>query len=115
MTTPLEIQFHGVDKSEAVETRIREKVERLEKKFGRMTHCRVVVESPRRNNHKGTLFLIKILMGMPGRPEIVVSHEPGDSDMHGDVYVALRDAFDAAQRRLDEEASRMTPKARHRT
>ena len=46
MHSPVEIHFHGIEKSEAIEERVREKVSKLEKHFSRMTHCRVVLEAP---------------------------------------------------------------------
>ena len=52
MHTPVEIHFHGIEKSEAVEERVREKVSKLEKHFGRMTRCRVVLEAPHRSPQK---------------------------------------------------------------
>ena len=44
MQTPVQIAFHGLDKSDAVEDRIREKVAKLEQFFDRITSCRVTVE-----------------------------------------------------------------------
>lgn len=102
MDIPLEIQFHGVDKSEAVEARVREKVTRLQKHCDRLVSCRVVIEAPHRHNHKGRIYHIKVLLGVPGSADLVVNNEPGTDHSHEDVYVALRDAFAAARRRLED-------------
>ena len=75
MHTPLEIHFHGIEKSEAVEERVREKVSKLEKHFGRMTRCRVVLEVPHRSPQKPKVFQIKIEISLPRRQPIVVCHE----------------------------------------
>jgi len=112
MTTPLEITFHGVEKSEAVEARIAEKVARLEKHFSRMTHCRVVVEAPHRHSKHGRIYHIRIEIGMPGHAPVIINHEPEQDHAHEDILVAVRDAFDAARRRLDDVASRMGPAVR---
>ena len=48
MITPLEITFHGLERSDAVEARIHEKFERLRSHFDRMTHARVVIDAPQR-------------------------------------------------------------------
>ena len=37
MRTPVEIHFHGIEKSAAIEERVREKMSKLDKHFGRMT------------------------------------------------------------------------------
>jgi len=48
MNAPVEVHFHGIQKSEAIEQRVRDKVAKLEKHFGRMTSCRVVLEAAQR-------------------------------------------------------------------
>ena len=60
MHTPVEIHFHGIEKSEAVEERVQKKVSKLEKHFGRMTRCRVVLDAPHRSPQKPKVFQIKI-------------------------------------------------------
>lgn len=95
-----------MDHSDAVEERIRERAERLERYFDRIVSCRVTVEAPHRHNHKGKLFQVKILIGVPGN-DIVVDHAKPNSHAHEDVYVAVRDAFDAAGRQLEDHARKM--------
>lgn len=112
MLTPLEISFHGLDKSEAVETRIREKFARLEKHFERMTHGRVAVEVTRRRSDLPTFYNVKIEIGIPGHAPVVITHEPADGDMKADIMLVLKDAFAAAQRRLDDVAAKMDKPAR---
>ncbi len=41
MQSPLKLTVHGVDHSEALEARIRAKVEKLEEFFDHITSCRV--------------------------------------------------------------------------
>jgi ribosome-associated translation inhibitor RaiA len=77
---PVEVHFHGLEKSAAVEERVRDKVGKLAKHFDRMTHCRVVVEAPHRNPQRPKIYQIKIEVGVPGRSPIVVSHEREGSD-----------------------------------
>jgi ribosomal subunit interface protein len=101
MDTSLQISFRNMDRSEAVEARVREKAEKLEKYYGRLTSCRVMIEVPERRHHKGMLFHVRIELGVPGK-KLVVSRHPKDKHAHEDVYVAIRDAFDAARRRLED-------------
>jgi ribosomal subunit interface protein len=109
MQIPLQVTFHGIDHSDAVETRIREKVAKLEQLYDRVTSCRVVIESHHKNtsnlHHKGEPFHIRIDLTVPGT-ELVVKRDPKDSHVHEDVYVALRDAFGAMERQLKEFAAR---------
>lgn len=105
-----EITFDNMDPSEAVAIRVREKVAKLEKRFGRMTHARVIIEAPHRHHHKGKIYHIKVVIGMPGRSDLIVNHNSDEDHSHEDVYVALRDAFEAARRQLEETTERMQGK-----
>jgi ribosomal subunit interface protein len=101
MKTPLQITFRDIERSDAIETHIREKAEKLEGFFEPIMSCRVVVEMPHQHKHQGKFFNVRIDIGVPGS-EIVVNR-----DRHEDVYVALRDAFDAAKRQLEDYSRRL--------
>ena len=103
MELPLQISFRGMDPSPAVEARIREKAARLGRFHNRIMSCRVVVEARGRRQVKGNLYRVRIDLGMPGR-ELVIKNTGRRDHAHEDVYVALRDAFDAAARRLEDHA-----------
>jgi len=92
-----------METSEAVEARIHEKLSKLENFHDRITACRVVVEAPHRRRHKGKLFSVSIDLTVPGG-ELVVNNEKRFHHSHEDVYVAVRDAFNAMQRQLEEFA-----------
>ena len=98
MNIPLQISFRDISHSDAVEDRIREKVAKLETYTDRIISCRVVVEAPHRQPKKGTLYHIRVDLTLPGE-EIVVDRDP-DDHAHEDVYIAIRDAFEAVRRQL---------------
>ncbi|MAF49505.1 MAG: ribosome-associated translation inhibitor RaiA [Rhodospirillales bacterium] len=99
MSIPVQISFRNFEQSDAVEARIREKVDKLEQYYDRITNCQVVVEAPHRHHQKGKLFHIKIMLSVPG-DEVVVTRDPKDAHSHEDIYVAIRDAFEAVRRQL---------------
>src|SRR3990172_7594853 len=101
MQTPLQITIRDVDHSEALDTHIRDKVKKLEEFFDHIMSCRVVVEMPHKHQTQGKQFNVRIDIGVPGS-EIVVNRDHSES-----VYVALRDAFDAAKRRLEDYARKI--------
>ena len=106
MQIPLEIAFKNMEKSEAVEARIKEKAEKkFERYAGRITSCRVVVAAPPKHHVHGSCFDVRIDIHVPGE-ELVVTREGQNDPAHTDVYVAIRDAFDAAVRQLDDHARR---------
>ncbi|MEW6354013.1 MAG: HPF/RaiA family ribosome-associated protein [Pseudomonadota bacterium] len=98
MQLPLQITFRDIPHSPAIEARIRKKAEKLESYYERIMGCRVVVETPQRHKHQGKLYQVRIDLTVPGA-ELVVNH-----NLNEDVYVALRDAFDAARRQLEDYA-----------
>jgi cold shock CspA family protein len=114
MQLPLQITARDISLSEAAEADIHAKAANLDTYYDGIMSCRVVVEGPVRHHRKGP-FTVRIDLTVPGA-ELVV-------DRHADVdlYVAIRDAFDAARRRLEDYARRQrgdvksheeTPRAR---
>lgn len=105
MQLPLQISFRDMEPSTAVEAKIRERAVRLDRYYDRIMGCRVVVEAPHGRHHQGKLFHVRIDLTVPGG-ELLVSREPAQHHAHEDVYVAVRDAFNAAERRLEDYARR---------
>jgi len=102
MQTPLQITFRDMESSAAVEANIREKAAKLEHYYDHIMSCRVMVEAPHGHHHQGRLYQVRIDLGVPDG-ELVVSHEHHHKDSaHEDVYVAIRDAFDAMKRQLED-------------
>jgi ribosomal subunit interface protein len=100
MRLPLQVTFRNIPPSEAIETHINEKAAKLDKFYDRIMSCRVVVDSTQRRQRQGKLFGVRIDITVP-RKELAVTREENE-----DVYVAIRDAFDTASRRLEEHARR---------
>lgn len=100
MQRPLQITFHEIPRSDALEAHIREKVEKLESFYPHMIGCRVTVGLEQKHKQQGKLHNVRIDTTVPGG-EVVINRET-----HEDIYVALRDAFDAAKRKLEDYARR---------
>ena len=101
MDDKLQICFQGMETSDALEARIRERFVHLMRRCPDLTGCRVTVTKESRAHVKGHLFRVGLVMHRPGR-DVVVTH-PGQRDhVHHDVYVALRDTFAAAERQVTE-------------
>lgn len=100
MRIPLQITFRNMSHSEAIEANINEKAVRLDRFYDRIMSCRVVVEESQRRHHQGKHYITRIDLTVPGK-ELAVTREENE-----DAYVAVRDAFDAAVRKLEEHARR---------
>lgn len=107
MQIPLKIAFEGgLEASDALTARIEKEAEKLEKFSDRITTCRVTVEGRSGRRRHGDLFGVRIQIVMPGRDEVVIDRNPPADHAHEDAYVAIRDAFSAARRRLQDHARR---------
>jgi ribosomal subunit interface protein len=98
MQIPLQISLHGIAPSNALHNAIREKAEKLDRYYDHIMSCRVVLELAARHKRRGKQFSVRVDLKVPGG-EIAVTHEYDE-----DLQVALRDAFDAARRRLEDHA-----------
>ncbi|MFO1058330.1 MAG: HPF/RaiA family ribosome-associated protein [Dongiaceae bacterium] len=105
MEIPLQISFRDMDPSPAIEARIREKAAKLEHFFERIVSCRVVVEARNRHQRSGRLYAVRIDLRVPGA-ELVAGHGHARDHAHEDVQVAVRDAFEAIGRQLEDHARR---------
>jgi len=96
MKIPLQITFRNIPHSDAIEAKINEKSAKLDRFYDRIMSCRVVVEESQRRHRQGKLLCVRIDITVPGKELAVSRHE------NEDAYVAVRDAFDAAVRLLEE-------------
>lgn len=105
MQVPLEISFHNLDSSEWVEREIRARVEDLERIYSRLTSCRVHVDQRARNSNGTIPPVVRIELGIPGRRDLAVTHEPEHLQrkfQNPDIQNAINEAFRIAERRLRE-------------
>lgn len=98
MMLPVQVTARHMSLSDAAEAAIREKAAKLDTFYDRIMSCRVLVEAPHRSQHHGVLYNVRIDLTVPGA-ELVVKREPNE-----DLYVAIRDAFNAARRQLQGHA-----------
>lgn len=100
MQVPLQITMRQMRHSDALEARIRQKAEKLDQFHANVTGCQVTIEEDQHRAQQGRWFSVRVVVGVPGRPDIAVNHAH-----HEDPHAAVRDAFDAVYRQL-EQASR---------
>ena len=98
MEIPLQITARDIELTVPIKAEITEKAEKLNSYYDRIMRCRVVVNCPKRHPHEGKLYNVHIYMTVPGG-ELAVKRAPNE-----DIYVSIRDAFDAARRKLEDFA-----------
>jgi cold shock CspA family protein/ribosome-associated translation inhibitor RaiA len=107
MATPIEIVFKNMDHSDFVEQRVQKEAAKLDRFFGRTGSIRVVIEAANRSHRKGDLYQVGIHMTVPPGGSLDVNRAKPASHAHEDVYVAIRDAFSAARRQLQDHARKL--------
>lgn len=100
------IVFNDIPIDEAVQAAAADRIAELERFYDRITGCTVVIALPHQRHERGSLYSVRIDLVVPGG-QIVVSRDHHDNHAHEDVLVALRDAFNAARRRLEDHVRRM--------
>lgn len=98
MELPLEITIRDIENTDAIDAKIRKKAEKLHQFYDRIIYCRVVVESPQKNKHQGKQFQVNIELDVPGKVLVVNRH----SHRNEDLYIAIRDSFNAMKRQLED-------------
>ena len=105
MAFPMSISYRDMEPSPALEQFARAWAAKLEHVYDRIERSEVVIERPHRHQHQGQHYRVRVTLSVPG-PDIVVSRDPALADEHEDAYVAVRDAFRAARRQLEDHARR---------
>ncbi len=116
-----QVTFRNCAPSAAIERDIQRRADKLARLCTRIVRCAVVVELPHRRHHGGNWFHIRVELTLPGE-DVVINHEPKRvepsryGDLEGDARlgepnatgrhsrVAVREAFEAASRRLRQHA-----------
>jgi ribosomal subunit interface protein len=100
MQVPLEISTRWIDLTPPLEAELRKRADKLERFFNRITSCRIAVERPTGNHHQeGGPFRVRVDVTVPGS-ELVADKEEEE------LYAAVREAFDAAERQVEEWSQR---------
>ncbi len=99
MTNEFQVVFHNIDQSDAVIDAVNKRISKLERYCDQIIAGRVVLDSPHNNHYKGKVYSVGLEIHTPQR-EVRVNQDQHDNHAHEDLYVAIRDAFNAAERQL---------------
>lgn len=112
MISDTQVVFRGLDHSQAVEEAVQKRAEKLQRYSDQILSLRVTVESPHNNHHKGKVYHVGVEAFIPNH-DIVVNHDQHDKHSHEDIYVAIRDTFNAVERQIKEFYDKQRKLSRH--
>jgi ribosome-associated translation inhibitor RaiA len=107
MQTPVKIDIQGVDGNLEIRTVIAMRVAELEKRYGRVTACRVILKGPGGHHHTGGLYEVHIRLALPNGREVNVERTAQADERHADLTFAINDAFKRARRQLQDHVRRL--------
>ncbi len=99
MVSDTKVVFRGIDHSQAVAEAVQKRLDKLERFTDQIQSLRVTLESPHNHHHKGKVFHVGVEAVIPNH-DILVNHDQHDKHEHEDIYIAIRDAFNALERQI---------------
>lgn len=100
---PHKITFLGINEKADLKALIERRVQKFELFANHILRCEVVLSCPHRHRHDDRMFNVQIHIYLTGN-DIVINRNPSRDQTHTDPHVAIRDAFDAAERSLHEHS-----------
>jgi cold shock CspA family protein len=109
MAIPLSVAYeNGLESNPLLQARIEREAAKLARFSDRVTACHVALIGQSGKRRHGDLYQVRLRLAVPGRADIIVDRNPDDEHAHEDPYVAVRDAFNAARRRLQDRLRRQS-------
>ena len=99
MSNEFQIVYHNIEQSDSITEAVQKRVDKLRRYCSDIIGGRVVLDCPHNNHHKGKVYSVALELQTPNKP-VMVTQEQHDNHAHEDLYVAIRDAFNAAERQL---------------
>ena len=105
MQIPPTVSFQDLFRSPELEAEVLARARKLERFYDRITSCHVVLTGPPPRHRHGGAIDVRIDLQVPGQT-IVVGRESPDDPRHANAQLAVRDAFKAVRRELQDHVRR---------
>ena len=99
MKPAVDVLYRDLDYSPALNETITKKLEKLNRFSDQIMHSRVVLDAPHNHKHKGKQFRASIEIDIKGHPIAVTQDNES-------IHVAVRDAFNSAERKVKQITAR---------
>ena len=113
MEVPVQIDFQGCEDIAGLRDKVRDRVNELDERFGRVTAARVVVRAPSGHHKTGGLYEVGVHLTLPDGRMVHAERVPTADERFGDPAFAVGDAFRRARRQLQDEMRRMERQVKH--
>ena len=107
MENPVRITFRHLEPVDSLRQHIEQECTKLEEFFTPIIDCHVVIDLPNRSAQGGQPYRVRVEVQVPG-DRIVGGVDPSPLDKsRQDAFMAVSEAFDNAQRELQDYARRI--------
>lgn len=100
MKVPPEITYRAVDKTDALDTLVNEKLDKLERVCHNINSCHIAIEKIHDRPSHGSPYRVRLDITVAPGHEIVAESNPPDTNQYVEVDTVIRDAFSMAERQL---------------
>ncbi|MEA5503393.1 HPF/RaiA family ribosome-associated protein [Halotia wernerae UHCC 0503] len=100
MRIPPEITYRNVEKTNAIDTLVNEKIAKLEDVCNYISSCHIAIEKTHDRPRSGSPYRVRIDMTVPPGHELVAESNPSESNQYEPLDAVIRDAFSAARQQL---------------
>lgn len=114
MQTPTQIEFEGLSGFPNIREAVDRHLADLEKRYERVTACRVVIRGPGDHHQTGGQYQVSIRLALPDGREVLVARTPNVDERYADLTFAVDDAFRRARRQLQDRTRIMRGEVKHR-
>ncbi len=96
VNVPPEITYRGVDKTDAIDALVNEKIAKLEKFCNYISSCNVAIEKIHDRPKSGSPYRVRIDVTVPPSHEFVAENSSSEGKQYEPLNAAIRDAFEDA-------------------
>jgi ribosome-associated translation inhibitor RaiA/cold shock CspA family protein len=104
MKVPPEITYRGVDKTDAIDALINEKIAKLEQVCDHISSCHIAVEKVHDRPSSGSPYRVRLDITLPPSHELVAESNPSEENQYVGLDTVIRDAFSKAWRQLRDQS-----------
>lgn len=108
MKLPLQVTFRDMAPLPSLDGEIRRQAAKLERFVPELISCHVVVQASANRHRQGHIYAVKVDVHLPGEEVFTGEHQADE-----EIAVAVRGAFDAMTRRLQDYARRRRGQVKH--
>lgn len=106
MKVPPEITYRGVEKTNAIEALINEKIAKLEQVCDYISSCHIAVEKEQDRPRDRSPYRVRLDITVPPGHELAAESTMGHQTQYADLDTVVRDAFEKAWRQLRDLSKR---------